>query len=78
LEFDSNIFASGLALRPGQGEEIGEEEAMAWENIKVGIMILEEEDGEWIVKEDDTRLLNTNPTNQIILKSTRGGRGARS
>jgi hypothetical protein len=32
-------------------------------------MILEEEDGGWIVKEDDMRLLYTNPTNQIILKS---------
>ena len=53
--------------RQGQGEEIWEEEAVAWENIKVGILILEE--AEWIVKEDDMRLLNTNPTNQIILKS---------
>ena len=48
--------------RQGQGEEIEEEEAMAWENIKVGIMILEEEDGEWIMEEDDIRLLNTTPT----------------
>ena len=56
--------------RQGPGEEMGEEEAMAWENIKVGIMILEDEDGEWIMKEDVMRLLNTTPTNQIILKSS--------
>ena len=32
--------------RQGQGEEIGEEEAIAWSNIREGIMILEEEDGD--------------------------------
>jgi hypothetical protein len=42
---------------------------MAWENINVGIMILEEEDGEWIKEDDDIRLLNnTTPTNQVIMK----------
>jgi hypothetical protein len=51
-----------------QREEMDEEEAMAWENIKVGIMILEEEDGEWIMEEDDIRLLdNTTTTNQVIM-----------
>ena len=34
-----------------------EEEALAWQTLKDGIMILEEADGEWIEEEDDMRSL---------------------
>ena len=50
--------------------EIDEEESSAWKNLEEGILILEEE-GEWIMKEEDvkTRLEMRQPKLQIVTET---------